>query len=83
MLKEGDEEGEWRGWFTKSQETFGQVITETSYSVTAYGTSLCQGEWRGWFTKSQETFAWVGVKNFGFTEKQKNIEQGSTKLKVS
>ena len=24
---------------------------------------------------------WVGVKNFGFTEKQKNIEQGSTKLK--
>ena len=25
--------------------------------------------------------AWVGVKNFGFTEKQKNIEQGSTKLK--
>ena len=26
-------------------------------------------------------FAWVGVKNFGFTEKQKNIEQGSTKLK--
>ena len=27
------------------------------------------------------TVAWVGVKNFGFTEKQKNIEQGSTKLK--
>ena len=25
--------------------------------------------------------AWVGVKNFGFTEKQKNIKQGSTKLK--
>ena len=25
--------------------------------------------------------SWVGVKNFGFTEKQKNIEQGSTKLK--
>ena len=25
--------------------------------------------------------AWVGVKNVGFTEKQKNIEQGSTKLK--
>ena len=25
--------------------------------------------------------AWVGVKNFGFTEKQKNIEQGSIKLK--
>ena len=25
--------------------------------------------------------AGVGVKNFGFTEKQKNIEQGSTKLK--
>ena len=25
--------------------------------------------------------AWVGAKNFGFTEKQKNIEQGSTKLK--
>ena len=25
--------------------------------------------------------AWMGVKNFGFTEKQKNIEQGSTKLK--
>ena len=24
---------------------------------------------------------WVGVKNFGFTEEQKNIEQGSTKLK--
>ena len=24
---------------------------------------------------------WVGVKNFGFTEKQKNIEQGSIKLK--
>ena len=24
---------------------------------------------------------WVGVKNFGFTEKQNNIEQGSTKLK--
>ena len=23
----------------------------------------------------------MGVKNFGFTEKQKNIEQGSTKLK--
>ena len=22
-------------------------------------------------------FTWVGVKNFGFTEKQKNIEQGS------
>ena len=27
------------------------------------------------------TWVWVGVKNFGFTEKQKNIEQGSTKLK--
>ena len=26
-------------------------------------------------------YAWVGVKNFGFTEKQKNIEQGSTKMK--
>ena len=25
--------------------------------------------------------AWVGVKNFGFTEEQKNIEQGSIKLK--
>ena len=25
--------------------------------------------------------SWVGVKNFGFTEKQKNIEQGSIKLK--
>ena len=24
---------------------------------------------------------WVGVKNFGATEKQKNIEQGSIKLK--
>ena len=24
---------------------------------------------------------WVGVKNFGFTEEQKNIEQGSIKLK--
>ena len=23
----------------------------------------------------------MGVKNFGFTEEQKNIEQGSTKLK--
>ena len=27
------------------------------------------------------THTWVRVKNFGFTEKQKNIEQGSTKLK--
>ena len=27
------------------------------------------------------TDTWVGVKNFGFTEKQKSIEQGSTKLK--
>ena len=27
------------------------------------------------------SYTWVGVKNFGFTEKQKNIEQGSTKLK--
>ena len=27
------------------------------------------------------TLSWVGVKNLGFTEKQKNIEQGSTKLK--
>ena len=26
-------------------------------------------------------FTWVGVKNFGFTEEQKNIEQGSIKLK--
>ena len=26
-------------------------------------------------------YTWVGVKNFGFTEKQKNIEQGSIKLK--
>ena len=25
--------------------------------------------------------AWVGAKNFGFTEEQKNIEQGSIKLK--
>ena len=25
--------------------------------------------------------AWVGVKNFGFTEEQKNIEQGSIILK--
>ena len=25
--------------------------------------------------------SWVGVKNFGFTEEQKNIEQGSIKLK--
>ena len=24
-----------------------------------------------------EWYTWVGVKNFGFTEKQKNIEQGS------
>ena len=27
------------------------------------------------------TIPWVGVKNFGFTEEQKNIEQGSIKLK--
>ena len=27
------------------------------------------------------TYAWVGVKNFGFTEEQQNIEQGSIKLK--
>ena len=27
------------------------------------------------------SMSWVGVKNFGFTEKQKNIEQRSTKLK--
>ena len=27
------------------------------------------------------TTAWVGVKNFGFTEEQKNIEQGSIQLK--
>ena len=27
------------------------------------------------------SITWVGVKKFGFTEKQKNIEQGSTKLK--
>ena len=27
------------------------------------------------------TCTWVGVKNFGFTEEQKNIEQGSIKLK--
>ena len=30
---------------------------------------------------ASNTYAWVGVENFGFTEKQKNIEQGSTKLK--
>ena len=28
-----------------------------------------------------QCMAWVGVKNFGFTEEQKNIEQGSIKLK--
>ena len=27
------------------------------------------------------THPWVGVKNSGFTEEQKNIEQGSIKLK--
>ena len=27
------------------------------------------------------TITWVGVKNFGFTEEQKNIKQGSIKLK--
>ena len=36
-------------------------------------------EQRNWESPLQYT--WVGVKNFGFTEKQKNIEQGSTKLK--
>ena len=33
------------------------------------------------YTRATKHVAWVGVKNFGFTEKQKNIEQGSTKLK--
>ena len=32
-------------------------------------------------SKHSHTSAWVGVKNFGFTEEQKNIEQGSIKLK--
>ena len=30
---------------------------------------------------SPHSLPWVGVKNFGFTEEQKNIEQGSIKLK--
>ena len=29
----------------------------------------------------KDTYSCVGVKNFGFTEEQKNIEQGSIKLK--
>ena len=29
------------------------------------------GQW------AEFSFSWVGVKNFGFTEKQKNIKQGS------
>ena len=33
------------------------------------------------FVFVQCSTAWVGVKNFDFTEKQKNIKQGSTKLK--
>ena len=28
-----------------------------------------------------DAVTWVGVKNFGFTEEQKNIEQGSIKMK--
>ena len=34
-----------------------------------------------WLHTMMMMMTWVGVKNFGFTEKQKNIEQGSTKLK--
>ena len=33
------------------------------------------------FHKTSLGFPWVGVKNFGFTEEQKNIEQGSIELK--
>ena len=32
-------------------------------------------------TPASMGFTWVGVKHFGFTEEQKNIEQGSIKLK--
>ena len=32
-------------------------------------------------TSPSHSIPWVGVKNFGYTEKQKNIEQGSIKLK--
>ena len=37
----------------------------------------------GWNWKAKFSCPWVGlgVKNFGFTEEQKNIEQGSIKLK--
>ena len=30
---------------------------------------------------NSSALTWVGVKNFGFTEEQKNIEHGSIKLK--
>ena len=51
--------------------------------------SSFQKKWNSWCLKAlvfaffTDTVlnAWVGVKNFGFTEKQKNIEQESTKLK--
>ena len=56
-----------------------------SHSVTVYrhqtkhpsADPMKQGAWLGdhWSPNVQVTGTWVGVKNFGFTEKQKNIEQ--------
>ena len=57
---------------TQSEKLTTQKAVQTQISIPDSGL---------WHIYNMLLISWVGVKNFGFTEKQKNIEQGSTKLK--
>ena len=56
------------------------LVQQCVHTVRYYALPIKDGQQCGW-TQPITQIPWVGAKNFGFTEEQKNIEQGSIKLK--